>query len=282
MSRRPGPLLRVPLLVLAALSVGTGTVRAGSELLGGFHSVAGVRGVRALWVNPAAVGSDPRPAALAEVAWVEEGDEEGETGYPTGPTLLSVGASTDHSAYGWQKEWEDSPGVADWTLTVADRRGAANWWSLGLAVEVRGGEGTNVDATAGALVPLGRSLTLAGVAADLFERDTDGRAGERLWRTGIAWRPRDLSGRITWDTVWENDRVDETRHWFAIALGGTGRVHLEVARSDGGDWSGSVEILFRRTRVAVGGTRPDGGLDRLYASLEWRGSGGRVRRPFPG
>jgi hypothetical protein len=241
-----------------------------AALLGGFRPVAVGTGARTVLVNPAALDPRGRPDAVAEARWAETADESGNAGFDRKPTSWTLAAGFDGSGYAYQGEGDDVEGVSDWTVTWGERRLLPGGIALGLAATWAGGEDGGLDGTAGVVVPLGRSLSAAAVAADVLQTDVDGAPGERAWRTGVAWGPPRLGGRLTWDTLWENDRRPDTVHWVGAVVDGAGpfaaMLHSDLDRA----WSAELAVGTSGVRLGGGWTRADD-RDEIRVFLDWRG-----------
>ncbi len=261
------------LVFVAALQIGPPPVFAGADLIAGFHSVVGTSGARAIWVNPAAIGGTGRPTAVAESMWRRDAAPGDDADWEEMPAAWSLAASMDRSAYAWQKEGEDIAGVADWAIAWGERRRTPGGGAFGASIEWRGGEEKTLDGTVGVLLPLGRVMTGGAVLDNVREGKVDGVDRERSWRTGLAWTPRDLPGRVTWDTLWESDRRGDTAHWFGIAFDRTQRFRLAWHGNLDDEWSGALGVVAG-SAVFEGGWRKlpgDGDRDGAWIALEWSG-----------
>lgn len=263
-------------LLLAGLP---GPARAHLGLLGGFRPVAAEEGARAVWTNPAAVGLSGRGTALAELSLRDDAGRQAEDGsapeweLPTGLTALCLAAATDKLGYGFQMELEDQTGVPQWTLAVGNRVRMGRNLHAGMTAEWRGG-GDGLEAAAGVLVPLGRSIRTAAVVRDLLAKDTDGVSGERWWQLGAALEMRPLLGRLTWDVVLTEEPASPV-HWIGFALDRAQAAHLSFARSSEGDWSASFHLAFPHHLLGIGaidrGESGAGDPHRAWLAAEWQG-----------
>jgi len=238
-----GPALVATLAV--ALAAAAVPARAAiSRVPGDYRPVAAEGTSRAAWVNPSGIGSGGKQYLMVEGQWEEDGD-----GRLLGRlATLTVSASTDRTAYLFQKELDDHPGVADWTLLAAKRMPRKHGFDLGSAVEYRSGESRTVDATVAVTRPLGAGLKACLVVEDLFAADVDEEPGSRHWRGGLGLRPAGGGAFLTWDYD-RLERDDEGRHWFAVGLDRGRGVVFRVAANDEGDWSLRIGVAARAARL---------------------------------
>lgn len=258
---------------LAVVAVVAGVGMAGGPALAAvsrmprdFRPVAAEGTARSVWVNPAGIGSSGEQSLMVEGTWRESdsGDLLGEL------TTLTVAASTDHTAYLYVHEMDDVPGVADWTLMVANRMARPRGLDFGSALEWRGGESRTADGTVSMSKRFGGGLTGALVLEDVFESDVDGEPGTRHWRGGLAFRPGNGRAFLAWDY----DRLardDTGRHWLALGLDGGKGVLVRVAANDDGDWSFRLGISPRNARFAGALLDPDRGARTAVTSIDFLG-----------
>jgi hypothetical protein len=256
--------------VVGAVVVAASEVAADPSFLGGLRPVAAEESARSLWVNPAAIGAQGLPRAFADVVWFEQDDLR-----PADARRLSMAVSMLDAAYGIQVDLADEAGVPDWVLAWGKRMPLAGRLSLGLGLEWRGGKDSGLDAALGAVIPH-REWRLAAAVTNLLEPTTEEVQAVRTWQLGVAWRPRSMPGRITYDAVLPSG--SDSRHWFGIGFDRTKRLRIAGALSASGDWDATVDIVLGSHLAGVGVHDPDGGTRREFASWEWTGREDRFDR----
>ena len=243
--------------VVGAVVVAASEVAADPSFLGGLRPVAAEESARSLWVNPAAIGAQGLPRAFADVVWFEQDDLR-----PADARRLSMAVSMLDAAYGIQVDLADEAGVPDWVLAWGKRMPLAGRLSLGLGLEWRGGKDSGLDAALGAVIPH-REWRLAAAVTNLLEPTTEEVQAVRTWQLGVAWRPRSMPGRITYDAVLPSG--SDSRHWF---IASPTRIMLGP----------TVDIVLGSHLAGVGVHDPDGGTRREFASWEWTGREDRFDR----
>lgn len=261
---RPGRAAALGRIVaIAAGLVAAPPALADPSFLGGFRPVAAEESARSVWVNPAAVGVRGVPGAVAELVWLEEDRLR-----PGDARRLSVAVSMLDAAYGAQFDLANDTGVPAWTLTWGKRVPLAGPLSLGLGLEWRGGKDSGFDGALGAVLPR-RDWTLGAAVTNLFEPTTEQSKAERTWQLGVAWRPRSLAGRITYDAVLAAE--GRARHWFGIGFDRTSKIRLGGALSTAGDWNATVDVVLGSHLLGAGARDPENGSRRDFAAWEWTG-----------
>ena len=268
----------IPLVAAAILAAASPSARAGTDHLGGFRSVAGEETARALWVNPARIGMRGHATSAIELVWL--GTPEGESGKLQ---TLSLAAGSNRAVYGFQWEFDDVSGIADWVVSTGGHTTLRNGTAFGSTLEYRGGEDDTFDATAGVSIPVG-GLVAALVVRDLLEADTDGVATDRTWRAGAAYRSAQLRGFASYDYLGASGRDSE--HWFGATVDALRELRLSYFTNTDGDWNAALSFGFGRSSLSAGRYEPDEGdtggfatARRDFAALDWDSRAARRSRP---
>jgi hypothetical protein len=278
--RRRGPAsvalsFALPVASLFAVPVAS----AGTDHLGGFRPVASETSARALWVNPAGIGVGERAVAVLEMMWLSR--TSGTSGQLQ---TLNLAAGAGRAAYGFQWEFDDDVGVADWAVTTGSRTQFARGGAIGTTLEYRGGDEDKFDVTAGLLFPLG-GLKGAFVVRDILEADTDSLATARTFRAGAAYRSQALRGFVSYDYVGAEKRDGE--HWLGLALDQWKSFRISYLTNTDGDWNAQIGIAVGNATFSAGRFEPDEGepggfatARRDFAAWDWaEGTAqGRTRR----
>jgi hypothetical protein len=282
------------LALLCGIGLDPETLLAGPEHLGRFYPVAAEESGRALWINPAAVGVSVTPATVAEIVWFVDDNEgsgrlfaEGVVGDSLAPAssrkglrFYNLAVSTGRSSLGFQWEFDDADGIADWTLAWSRPARLGQNLVLGSTLEWRAGSEGKLEASFALRSTLGSSITAAVVGRNVFESDVDGRKSERLWQSGISLRSAKAMGRLAYDVVILEESED-LDHWFSAALDRVKRVRLEYARNTRDEWSASADLVSEGVLLGVGIAGIEGDVLRLSLSAEWRGRPLDPRRGRP-
>jgi hypothetical protein len=258
------------LIAVASLGATLPAVReamaAGSTMLGGFQPIAVETGARAAWVCPAAISFYGNSQLVAEGVFLEQREDFSEL------SLLTLAAGTEGRAFGWQLELDDTPGVPDWTIALAQTLGRGRRVKLGTFAEVRGGDGTKFDAGLSAFAPVGRMLHVAFAVEDLLANDVDGAEGARRLRGGVAARGPHLW--LSWD--WRGVEHETARHFFGLGIDAR-YVRLEGILDDDDGWTVEARLVFDRNVLGAGVTEPETGSGSRFATIEAGSPVQRVR-----